>query len=200
MRFVFGHLFDGDGTDAGGLVDANELFGGGILSGNEHVAEKNGERFVADEIARDEHSMAEAKRLLLARVADLHHVVILRTSSAWSCLPFSSRKRFQRGSGIEMVFDRILALAGDDDDVLDAGGDALFGDVLNLGLSTTVSISLGCALVAGGSACRGPRQGGRPCGRDFARLRACVKRSKDGLAYSLAKCGEEETRQFAFAQ
>src|ERR1700720_2394083 len=33
-----------------------------------------------------------------------------------------------------MVFDGILAFTGDDDDVLDAGGDALFSDVLNLRL------------------------------------------------------------------
>ena len=33
-----------------------------------------------------------------------------------------------------MIFDGVFALAGDDDDVFDAGGHALFGDVLNLGL------------------------------------------------------------------
>ena len=33
-----------------------------------------------------------------------------------------------------MIFDGILAFAGDDDDVLDAGGDTLFDDVLNLRL------------------------------------------------------------------
>jgi len=33
-----------------------------------------------------------------------------------------------------VVFDGILAFAGDDDDVLDAGGDALFDDILNLWL------------------------------------------------------------------
>src|SRR6267378_419813 len=134
MRFVFGYLFDGDGTDAGGLVNADELFGSGIFSGNEHVAEKNGERFVADEIARDEHSMAEAERLLLARVADLHHVGDLADQFRLVVFAFFFEEALQRGSGIEMVFDRIFALAGDDDDVLDAGGDALFGDVLNLGL------------------------------------------------------------------
>jgi hypothetical protein len=31
-----------------------------------------------------------------------------------------------------VVFDGIFAFAGDDDDVLDAGGDALFNDILNL--------------------------------------------------------------------
>ena len=47
---------------------------------------------------------------------------------------FFFEEALERGSGIEMVFDGILAFAGDDDDVLDAGGDAFFGDVLNLGL------------------------------------------------------------------
>ena len=31
-----------------------------------------------------------------------------------------------------MIFDGILAFAGDDDDVLDSGGHAFFDDVLNL--------------------------------------------------------------------
>jgi hypothetical protein len=33
-----------------------------------------------------------------------------------------------------VIFDGILAFAGYDDDVLDAGGDALFNDILNLRL------------------------------------------------------------------
>ena len=35
---------------------------------------------------------------------------------------------------VEMIFDGTLAATGDDDDVLDAGGHALFRDVLDLGL------------------------------------------------------------------
>ncbi len=134
MRFVFGDLLNGDGADAGGFVNADELFGGGIFSGDEHVAEKNGERFVADEIARDEHGVAEAERLFLARVADLHHVGDFADQFRLIVLALFFEEALERGSGIEMVFDGILAFAGDDDDVLDAGGDAFFGDVLNLGL------------------------------------------------------------------
>ena len=39
MRFVFGDLFDGNGANASGLVNADELFGGGIFSRDEHIAE-----------------------------------------------------------------------------------------------------------------------------------------------------------------
>ncbi len=78
--------------------------------------------------------MAEPKRFPLPRVADLHHVADL--SNHLGLIFFASlfQKTFKRGSRIEVIFDGILALAGDDDDVLDAGGDALFDDILNLRL------------------------------------------------------------------
>jgi len=60
-------------------------------------------------------------------------LLILRTISAWSFLPLSSKNVPTQG-GIEVIFDRIFSFAGDDDDVLDAGGDALFRHVLNLRL------------------------------------------------------------------
>lgn len=134
MRFIFGNLFDGNGANASGLVNTNELSGGGVFSRDEHIAEKNGERFVADKIARDKHGVAESQRLFLARVADLHHVADLADHFRLIFLAVLFQKMFQGGRGIEMVFDGIFAFAGDDDDVLDAGSDALFSDVLNLRL------------------------------------------------------------------
>ena len=48
-----------------------------------------------------------------------------------------------------MVLDRGLAAAGDEDELLDAGGEASSTAYWISGLSTTGSISLGIALVAG---------------------------------------------------
>jgi hypothetical protein len=134
LSLVFGDLLDGDGTDASGFVNVDELFGGGIFTRDEDVAEKNGERFVTDEIAGDQYGVAEAERLLLARVADLQHVADLADHFRLIFLAVLFEKTLQRGRGVEMVLDGILAFAGDDDDLLDSGGNALFGDVLNLGL------------------------------------------------------------------
>jgi hypothetical protein len=65
--------------------------------------------------------------------------LIRRTiAAAHACLFF--QEPFQRRVVIEMIFDRI-AFAGDDDDVFDAAGYALFHYVLICGLSTTLSIS-----------------------------------------------------------
>ena len=71
-----------------------------------------------------------------------------------------------------MVFDGIFAFAGDDDDVLDAGGDALFDDILNLRLVDDSEhffrLCLGC----------GQETGAEPSGREH------------GFAYFLsAACG-----------
>jgi hypothetical protein len=78
--------------------------------------------------------VAEAQRLLLPRVTDLHHVADLSNHFHLIFPAFLFQEAFEGRSGIEVVFDGILAFAGDDDDVLDARSNALFSDVLDLGL------------------------------------------------------------------
>jgi len=78
--------------------------------------------------------VAETERFFLARVADLHHVADLADQLGLVVFSFFFEKMFEGRRRIEVVFDGIFAFAGDDDDVLDAGGDAFFHDVLNLRL------------------------------------------------------------------
>jgi hypothetical protein len=132
--FFFRDLFHGNCTNTSGFVNVNELLGSGIFAGDEDVAEQNGERLVADEIARDEHGVAQAERLFLPRVADLDHVADAAHHFGLVFFPFFLEKTHEAGGGIEMILDGIFPSAGDDDDVLDAGSDAFFGDILNLRL------------------------------------------------------------------
>ena len=134
MRFVLGNFFDGDGADASRLIDVDELFCCGIFAGDENVAEEDGERLVPDEVARDKNGVAEAERLLLARVADLNHVADTADHFRLVFLAALFEEALEHRSVVEMIFDGVLSFAGDDDDVLDAGGDALFSDVLDLRL------------------------------------------------------------------
>src|SRR5437773_3343004 len=134
MSFVPGNFLDGDGADAGGFVDVDKLLGRGIRAGDQHVTEQNRERFVADKVASNENGVAKPERFLLPRVAELQHVADFSNHLGLIFFPFLFQKTLERRRRIEMIFDGILAFAGDDNDVLDSRRDALFGDVLNLRL------------------------------------------------------------------
>lgn len=65
------------------------------------------------------------------------------------CFARFSQSIFQTCGNIKMVFDNAFAEVGDDQDIGDTLGDRFFDDVLDRGLSTIVSISLGMDYVAG---------------------------------------------------
>src|SRR2546425_3867476 len=77
--------------------------------------------------------MSQAQRLLLPRVAYLHHVADPPHHRGLLFLPFFFQVALQRRRMVEVVFDGILPFSGHDDDVLDPGHHTLFHDVLNLG-------------------------------------------------------------------
>jgi hypothetical protein len=132
MGFVVRNFFDGDRAGAGSVINIDELFGGGIRAGDQHVAKEYGERFIADKILRDQDGVAEAEGLFLASVADLEHVTDAANHLELGLFAFFFQEALEHGSVIEVIFDGIFALAGNDNDVFDAGGDTLFGDILNL--------------------------------------------------------------------
>src|SRR6266568_1077325 len=134
MSFVPGNFLDGDGADAGGFVDVDKLLGRGIRAGDQHVTEQDRERFVADKVASNENGVAKPERFLLPRVAELQHVADFSNQLGLIFFPFLFQKALERRRRIEMIFDGILAFAGDDNDVLDSRRDAFFRDVLNLRL------------------------------------------------------------------
>ena len=132
MRFFLGHFFDGDRTNARSGVDINQLFGGRIFSGNQHVAQQNRKRLVADQILCHQHRVPEPERLLLPRVTHLHHVADTPNHGRLFLLPSFFQEALEHGRMVEVIFDRILSLARHDDDVFDSRGNALFHDVLDL--------------------------------------------------------------------
>ena len=56
---------------------------------------------------------------------------ILRISSSCSRLPRASRNDLELDRDVEVILDRVLAAAGDEDDVVDAGRDRLLDAVLD---------------------------------------------------------------------
>jgi len=149
VSFVARNLFDRDGAGAGGVVNVDELLGSGILARDQNITKENGERLVADEILGDEHGVTKAERFFLTRVADLDHIADAADHVDLCMLAFFLKEAFQGGIVVEMIFNGIFAFAGDDDDVFDAGGHALFRDVLNLRLVDDDKHFLGLRLGSG---------------------------------------------------
>ena len=126
-----GNLFDGDRANPRGLIDLNQLFGGGIRPGDDDVAQQHGKRLIAYKFGCNQHSVTEAQRFFLPRVTERDHAAELANHFRKIWAAAVGEKTFQAGKRIEVVLDGVLAFAGDDDDVFDAAGDALFHHVLH---------------------------------------------------------------------
>ncbi len=153
MGLAVWHLIDGDmvaacvviGVDHGGKAGLAALFGQ-----MQHVWQQQGEGFIADDIAGAPDRMAKPEGFLLAREAGgaccgafgADHV-------QYGGLATGSQCGFQLEMHVEMVFDRTLAAACDEDEMLDAAARASSTTCWITGRSRTGIISLGTALVAG---------------------------------------------------
>src|SRR5579883_1981248 len=126
------HLHDGHHIPAGLGIGLDHLLETGSLREDEVIGEKHGKGLVIDEIARAPHSMAEAERLLLAHIGDAAGcgepapdlVELLELAAL-------SQHALQLVAVIEMILDRRLAAAGDEDELLDAGRLRLLEGVLD---------------------------------------------------------------------
>jgi hypothetical protein len=88
-------------------------------------------RLVADEIAGDEHGMPEAERLALPDVGKVDQVRDLPDFTEQVGLSARLEERLELHGDIEVIFNRVLPPAGDEDDVVDARGNRLFHAVLD---------------------------------------------------------------------
>jgi hypothetical protein len=111
--------------------------------------EDHRERLVADQLLGHQDGVAQAELLLLANVGDLGQVRDGPDLAQHLDVAARLEQLLQLDAEVEVIFDRPLLAAGDDDDLLDAGRDRLFDAYWMTGLSTSGSISLGWALVAG---------------------------------------------------
>jgi hypothetical protein len=95
------------------------------------VGENHRERFVADQISRDQHRVPETKRFALANIGDVDHVGDLPNLGGKFAFAAGLEKGFQFDRDVEMVFDRVLTTSGDDDDLVGAGRHRFLDAVLN---------------------------------------------------------------------
>ena len=116
------------------LEDVHHLLQAG-RSGVDHVVgQDDGEGLIADQVAGHEHGVAQAHGFLLADVGEAHHVRDLAAHGEQIGLAAFFEGALELVADVEVVFDGRLAAAGDDDDLIAAGGQRLFDAVLDDGL------------------------------------------------------------------
>ena len=80
---------------------------------------------------RDEHRVAETERLALTDVGDVDQARDLANLLEQVALAAGLEERLELDRDVEVILDRVLAAAGDEDDVVHAGGDRFFDAVLD---------------------------------------------------------------------
>ena len=107
-------------------MDVDQTLQAGLAVDHQHVGQQHRERLVADDMARRPHRMAEAARFLLAHEgdgADAGRRLGQRLGERM--LAVAAQRCVDLEGVVEMILDRRLHAAGDDDHVLDAGGERL---------------------------------------------------------------------------
>jgi hypothetical protein len=134
MDVLLGHLHHRHDRAVGLVVGVDQLADAGPVADDHVVAEDHGERLVADDLLRDEDGVAQAELLLLADVGDLGEIRDVPDLAEHLDVALLLEEMLQLVGGVEVILDRPLLARGDDDHLLDAGGDGLLDGVLDDGL------------------------------------------------------------------
>src|SRR5439155_7327277 len=116
------------------LEDVDELPDRRWIRIDHIVAEDHGEWLRANHLARHEHRMTEAERLALADVREVDQIRDFANFGELIALAPGLEKGLELDRHVEVIFDRVLAAARHENDVVDAGRDRLFHAGLNNGL------------------------------------------------------------------
>ena len=160
---VHRHALDGEHRSAGAIEHVDHLLQRRRRRVDHIVGKDHGERLVADDGFGDEHGVAEPERLALADVRDVDQVRDLADLVGEVLLAAALEKRLELLRDVEVILDRVLAAAGDDDDVRDAGVAALPRRRTESSACRRAAASPSAApWWRGESGCRGRRRGRRP--------------------------------------
>ena len=157
-RLGLGDLADRDDRAVGLLVDVDQLADRRPVGDDDIVREEHRERLVADQVLGHEDRVAEAQLLLLPDVGDLGEVADVADLAELLDLPLLLEEALELERQVEVILDRPLLAGGDDDHLLDAGGDRLFDRVLDDRLVDEGQHLLGLCLRRG-------QEPGAPAGR-----------------------------------
>ncbi len=112
-------------------VGLDELPDARPVGDHDVVGQDDRERLVADQLLGHQHRVAQAELLLLADVADLDHVADLAHAAEHLDVALLLEQVLELVGVVEVILDRALLAAGDDDHLLDAGRDRFLDGVLD---------------------------------------------------------------------
>ncbi len=147
---------------SGLVVDFDHLLEARHLGVDDVVGKNDGKGLVADKFFGGQHGMAQAQRFFLADVGNVNHVGDVLNDRQQVGFAALLEHHLQLVADVEVVFDGALAAAGDDDDLIAAGGHRFLDAVLNDGLVDQREHFLGLRLG----------------GREEARAEACCRENR----------------------
>ena len=121
---------DGDGTAAVLFGCLDQLFEDRLFAQHDIVAQQNRKGLVSHKAAGAPHGMAEALGLLLAQKQHICHIRHFPDHPCFLLFSVPQQAILQVGGIVKIVLNGRLAAVGDDQDLLDAGSDSLFDNVL----------------------------------------------------------------------
>src|SRR5215210_357538 len=130
-RLLRRHFHDGDDRTVRLLVGMDELADARPVGRDDVVGQDDGEWLVAYQVLRHEHRVAKAQLLLLPHVRDLGEVADVADLAELLDLALLLEKVLELVRQVEVILDRPLLAARDEDDLLDPGSDRLLDGVLN---------------------------------------------------------------------
>ena len=113
------------------VVGVDQLADARPVADDHVVGQDHRERLVADQVLGHQHRVAEAELLLLADVGDLGEVADRPDLAEHLDVALLLEQVLELVGEVEVVLDRPLLAGGDDDDLLDPGGDGLLDRVLD---------------------------------------------------------------------
>ena len=124
-------LHDRHDRGVGLVVGMDQLADARPVADDDVVRQDHRERLVADEVLGHEDRVAEAELLLLADVRHLGQVADVADLPEHLDVALLLEQVLELVREVEVVLDRPLLAGGDDDDLLDPGGDGLLDRVLD---------------------------------------------------------------------
>ena len=113
--------------------DLHHLFQAGNFGVDHIIGQQYGKGLITYQFARGQHRVTEAERLLLAYVSDVDHVRDLAHNLKQIELFALFEHLFEFVTDVEVIFDSLLAAAGDHDDLIAAGSERFLDAILNDG-------------------------------------------------------------------
>jgi hypothetical protein len=131
MHLFGGNFHQGDDRLFLAVENIDQLFDARHLAVDQIIRQHDGKRFITDEIARAQHRMTQTEGHFLPHRNDLGHLGDAAQHSDHFVIAAVAQDLLELRRFVEMIFDTVLAPAGNENDFFDAGVHRLLHHVLD---------------------------------------------------------------------